>query len=234
MRDLFRPAAGAVPIAVLGTVLDWWNSQPSLGRFLFGTAVALAGFAIGGRIWTILPPRSRKRRDIEFYGTRNEKNRVRGNLPDEIQGAEEVWLAFEKGNYFTGLAKAGDLPITRIITLDPYDEVTMRLSKAAVGDEYDWASVISDAHVHAKRCGIQIRGVPGPIFNAVIADPHRIGGWARVHTFLPGLVAEDWPSTVIYRQDNEEVFNNLVRAYEYLWDHPDRMFIHVERHTPGE
>lgn len=51
LRDLFQLAAGGGVVGVLGTALDWWSSQPTLGRFILGAVLGLAGFAVGGAIW---------------------------------------------------------------------------------------------------------------------------------------------------------------------------------------
>jgi hypothetical protein len=51
----------------------------------------------------------------------------------------------------------------------------------------------------------------------IIGNPRSDDAWARIELLLPGIDSAYRPSILLAKRDYPQIFETLVRAYEYTW-----------------
>jgi len=155
---------------------------------------------------------------IEFYNTRSEKNRIRGDLEKELAESSEVWFAAIGGDQVSQLAASEVFKnFTRIIINDPESEHMKRISTIQPIRGKSLPEIARRAIETCQNREKAIKLSDNFVLNVIISDPDKPDAWARVQSFFPYFEGPSSPSFVVYKEDRPELFDIIKGSFERMW-----------------
>ncbi|MBQ10790.1 MAG: hypothetical protein CMJ45_04500 [Planctomyces sp.] len=182
------------------------------GRHILTATFLFAGYAMLVTIWGF------RRNFVRMFQDRTTFISQQGGIDRELSKVTEAWVAFESGAHFNTMDSKLRRKITKLVMVGPETELRERLA-GALGDSHGtFMAAIRRATDLALQDGLSVRWSSVPIMNSVVGNPQQSDGWARLQAYLPYTEAAHWPSIIVYRRQHPLAYENLVKAYERLWE----------------
>ena len=128
-----------------------------------------------------------------------------------------AWASFEVGSFYVTLHDDLKKKIERVVLMHP-ESALLEYWTSFDGSTPRAEPTIIEATTKALALGSAVRWCKGPMVNAVIGMPNTRDAWARIQTQLPLIQSDKWPNTIVQLRQNEEYYNNIVEAFEAMWN----------------
>lgn len=235
-RNLWGIFWGGVELVnAIATVATLVRGQPLFGLaswLPFGAGIFfIATFALfGWGYWTLKEKKDRKLEGseklpkvptAEFYPSRREFNKSRGDLLAVIAPCREVWLAWWTGSKNWQDEVFEEPNVKKLIIQHPGYGLVETFAKAEEGDIEVYKRNIVATTSRAFDNNVPVVWVQEAIIGLIIAKEKDGKGWARAEYFIPHSVTPNaYPSFIVYENNENEkdLYKRLCKSYEAMFD----------------
>lgn len=245
-------------VRMLGTK----RTLPGWVLFAVWTALNLSGLGLSGMIgllesrWVVLfaviwtsgivlhfSRNPSRRRLLEIYPRQMDVDQFGRSLRTEADAADELWVAYESGSYYTDhLLDAQRAKITKMLLLAPEADYIRYASRWDTEDRIrGWiAKAVENARMLSTPADpIEVKLIDAPLTNMVIGltwenplehvwrtlnrrpkptEPKP--RWIRVQIFTSTRETKEWPNLIVTRWSDKETFRHLLAVYNSMWLDP--------------
>ena len=153
-----------------------------------------------------------------IYENRNEMNKDRGGLSNELGTVKNAWVIWQAGGATVPIADARLANIERLILCDPTVDQTDYVRRYKAESTENVVNIIRSLSSRALKLGVQVRWHKAPQLSIVINDQGSDSAWARIEVLLPGVESEYRPNIVVKKAIHQDMFRSLVQMFQHEWD----------------
>lgn len=163
---------------------------------------------------------------IEFYDSREMLIQLRGGIHQEARNISHGWVAWWVGSTVPGLEVYMER-LDRLLIYHPEGEILRRFSEMTGERLEDYQASITRATTIARRRGVKVKWSQEPITNITMDDQKKDKAFARVEVLIqcrmkvpPHAILSSY---IVKRNERDDLFQDLVRAYQEMWDKPNNI-----------